>query len=100
MALKTINYLDKRNNEYVPAIAIVEVNTIGKTATFYIGKNRELIEAGNYYEKRTIAVDYSNRKENPRVTAYNYAKGVRYEEYEGQTYEVKGILYGWEDDYI
>ncbi len=100
MALKTDKYLDKRNNEYVSAIAVVEVDTDNKSAVFYIGKSRELINQGNYYEKRTTDVDYdANRSENPRTVAYNTAKSVRTETVGEKTIEVEGILYGWEDDY-
>ena len=97
MALKTTNYEIKEMGITLPeVVALVEVDTEKQTATFKIGVSRQAILDGKVVKTRKISVPF-NRNENPYETAYNYAKGVRYEEYDGQTYEVKGILYGWED---
>jgi hypothetical protein len=99
MALKTTNYEIKEMGITLPeVVALVEVDTEINTATFKIGINRQAILDGKVVETRKMEVPF-NRNENPYITAYNYAKGSYTIEENGEIYEVKGILYGWKDDY-
>ena len=98
MALKTTNYEIMEMGITLPeVVALVEVDTERQTATFKIGVSRQAILDGKVIKTRKIAVPF-NRNENPFETAYNYAKGIHTEEYDGKTYKVTGILYGWEDE--
>lgn len=102
--LKTNNYLDKRENETKSAVAIVQVDTKMGSATFYIGKSRELIMKGQYYEKVKMDINF-DRNRNPFEQAYEFAKGqytdIRWNNETKKNEEVllNRPFYGWEDDF-
>ena len=72
-------------------------------ATFYIGKSRELIMKGQYYEKVKMDINF-NRNRNPFEQAYETAKGQRTEQRWNDEMGIKEDViinqpfYGWEDE--
>lgn len=100
--LKTNNYLDKRENETKSAVAIAQVDTKMGNATFYIGKSRELIMKGQYYEKVKMDIKF-DRNRNPFEQAYEAVKGQKMEQrWNDEKGKMEDVLvnqpfYGWGD---
>ena len=104
--LKKYNYYCENTGEIMPvAYAVVQVNTITNTATFYIASSREKALEKKAVEVVKINCGF-NRTENPLVTAYIFAKGQDKElifNEETKKYEevvTNRHFFDWQDEYI
>ena len=107
MGLKTTDYKVKKLGITLPtAYAILDDIQLKRgKATFVIQASREATESLTPIETVIVNVDYK-RTEDPFVTAYNTAKGMKeIQQYDPETGEVVTVeapqpFNGWEDDII
>ena len=95
--IKTNNYFNKREGEYTTAVGLVQVDTKLGTATLYIGKSRDLILSGNYYEKTPPMYLNFDRSRNPYEQAYEVFKNYEFKKMVGEKVITEKPFADWID---
>lgn len=98
--IKTNNYFNKREGEYTTAVGLVQVDTKQDTATLYIGKSRDLILSGNYYEKTMSIRVLFDRNGNPYKQAYEAFKNYEITKMVGDKIVVEKPYKDWVDHIV